>query len=131
MRRRDSKAVVSHPSDMPAPPRTVRRARDLCTRMSLPEVLLWQVMRRGQHGLRFRRQHPFGPYILDFYCAERRLAVEVDGYSHSVGDRPAHDERRDDWLNGQGVRVLRLPAETVLKDMDAVVRTIVAVAEME
>jgi very-short-patch-repair endonuclease len=50
--------------------------------------------RRGLAGLRFRRQHPIGPYILDFYCDEFRLAVEIDGQSHDHPDRIAHDQRR-------------------------------------
>ena len=47
--------------------------------MSLPEVLFWKVVRRNGVGLKFRRQHPFGPYILDFYCLELKFAVEIDG----------------------------------------------------
>ena len=61
-------------------------------------------------GFRFRRQHPIGPYILDFYCAEARLAVEIDGGSHDHPDQIGHDMRRDEWLAGKGVRTLRLPA---------------------
>lgn len=73
-----------------------------------------------------RRQHPVGPYVLDFYCARARLAVEVDGYAHSTADRPQRDERRDAWLAERGIATLRLPAELVLSDMDAAVRTIAA-----
>lgn len=109
---------------MPPRPLTLRRARDLRAHMSLPEVLLWQAVRRKQYEFRFRRQHPAGPYILDFFCAEAALAVEVDGCSHGTDDRPDHDKRRDDWLAKQGIRVLRLPAALVLSDMDAAVLTI-------
>lgn len=95
--------------------------------MSLPEALLWRAIRpRNFPEVRFRRQHPVGPYILDFYAHGHRLAVEVDGYSHSVGDQPIRDERRDDWLGRHGIRVLRLPAELVLSDMDAALATIQA-----
>ena len=95
--------------------------------MSLPEVLLWQELRRGGlDGLRLRRQHPMGPYILDFYCAEHRLAVEVDGEGHGYGHQPQHDARRDAWLASQDLRVLRIDARTVLKDMDVVLATILA-----
>jgi len=55
--------------------------------MSLPEVLLWQQLRKRDQGLRFRRQHPAGPYVLDFYCPSIKLAVEVDGEAHARGDR--------------------------------------------
>lgn len=96
--------------------------------MSLPEVLLWKQL-RGEvlAGLRFRRQRAVGPYILDFYCAEARLAVEVDGQGHGHEEQAAHDLRRDRWLAENGIRVLRLPANLVLKDMDAALRTIQAV----
>jgi very-short-patch-repair endonuclease len=74
--------------------------------------------------LHFRKQHPIGPYILDFYCDAAKLAVEVDGASHGAGDRPVRDERRDAWLAGQGIATLRLPASLILRDVDAALRTI-------
>ena len=86
---------------------------------------MWQVLRRrGLAGLRFRRQHPIGPYILDFYCDELRLAVEIDGGSHDHADRIAHDQRRTDWLNRQGVQVIRIAARDVVADMDGALGTI-------
>ncbi|HEY0104603.1 MAG TPA: endonuclease domain-containing protein [Rhizomicrobium sp.] len=94
--------------DLEARPRLRRK-------MSLPEILLWQAIRgRKLSGLLLRRQHPVGPYILDFYCAPARLAIEVDGASHET--RADHDARRDAWLAEQGMRVLRIPALDVLKD---------------
>jgi len=94
-----------------APKRTVARARDLRRAMTLPEVLLWQQIRaRRLDGIRFRRQHPIGPYILDFYCEDARLAVEVDGESHSQAEAVEHDNRRTEWLNARGISVLRIPA---------------------
>ena len=114
---------------MDAPKRTITRARELRGSMSLPEVLLWrQIRRRGLEGLRFRRQHPVGPYILDFYCEDARLAVEIDGQGHGYSEQAAHDKRRDAWLGRQGIQVLRLTARLVLKDMDAALATIVAAA---
>lgn len=106
---------------MDAPRQTVERARELRRKMTLPEILMWTALRgRRLAGLRFRRQHPIGPYILDFYCDDARLAVEIDGERHSESDRMVHDERRTAWLEAQGVRVLRIPARDVLADMDAV-----------
>jgi very-short-patch-repair endonuclease len=96
--------------------------------MSLPEVLLWNVLRRRTTGLRFRRQHPIGPYVLDFYCAAIGLAVEVDGDGHNMGDRPARDIQRDAWLATQGVRIVRVPAVEVLRDVEAAVATVLAAA---
>jgi very-short-patch-repair endonuclease len=72
----------------------------------------------------FRRQHPFPPYILDFYCRSASLAVEIDGQSHGMGDRPEHDVRRDQYLTEQGVRVLRYPAELVMRDPNGVAQAI-------
>jgi very-short-patch-repair endonuclease len=87
--------------------------------MSLPEILLWQDLRRGGLcGLQFRRQHPVGPYILDFYCALARLAVEVDGSGHQTPEQADHDQRRDAWLNQNGIRVLRVYAPDVLADRE-------------
>ncbi len=89
--------------------------------MSLPEVLLWQVLRkRLQAGARFRRQHPVGPYILDFYCDAIRLAIEVDGAAHHQPEQARHDARRTDWLNRRGVHVHRIPASAVLANLDGV-----------
>jgi very-short-patch-repair endonuclease len=97
--------------------------------MTLPEGLLWRALRPKPGGFKFRRQHPAGRYILDFFCAETRIAVEVDGTSHDMGDRPAHDAMRDDWLNRQGLQVIRVPAALVLEDIAAVVQHIVSVCE--
>lgn len=106
---------------MDAPRQTVDRARELRRKLTLPEVLMWTALRgRRLSGLRFRRQHPIGPYILDFYCDDARLAVEIDGERHSEPDRMLHDERRAAWLADQNVRVIRIPARDVLADMDAV-----------
>jgi very-short-patch-repair endonuclease len=89
---------------MDAPRTTKDRAKDLRRRMNLPEVLLWKAIKgRRLQGLHFRKQHPLGPYVLDFYCEAGRLAVEVDGASHSLGDRPQRDERRDAWLRAEGI----------------------------
>ncbi len=85
--------------------------------MSLPEVILWDCLRaRRLQGLRFRRQHPVGPYVLDFYCSEGKLAVEVDGVHHDLPGQMAHDVRRDAWLGERGIRVMRIAASDVLDE---------------
>jgi very-short-patch-repair endonuclease len=89
--------------------------------MSLPELLLWQVLRTRPGGLKFRHQHPFDRCTADFYCAAAKLVIEVDGDSHSMGNRPEQDAARDAWLRGQGYRVIRFDAVDVLKDLDSVV----------
>jgi very-short-patch-repair endonuclease len=94
--------------------------------MSLPEVLLWRELRKKPNGFQFRRQHPAGPYVLDFFCATTNLAIEVDGQAHDLGDRPKRDEKRDQWLGQQDVRVLRVPAVEVLQNLDGVIQLIMA-----
>jgi very-short-patch-repair endonuclease len=109
-----------------APPSTFAFARKLRRRMSLPEVLLWEELRRRPHGLKFRRQHPVGLYVADFFCAQAHLAIEVDGEGHGLGDQPERDERRDIFFRSRGIRTLRIPAREVLNDIAAVVEWIVA-----
>ena len=95
-----------------------KNARRLRRQLSLPEKLLWVRLRR--FDVRFRRQHPVGPYTLDFYCPALKLAIEVDGFSHDTGDRPQRDEVRTAWLKSQGIEVLRIPAKEVLADPDEI-----------
>ena len=103
---------------------TVIHARELRRTMTLPEGLLWQALRCRPGGLKFRRQHPFPPYVLDFYCPSASLVIEVDGSAHNMGDRPRHDARRDAWLREQGLRVLRFDAADVMRDPSSVVLAI-------
>ena len=105
---------------MYAPKLTVARARTLRRRMTLPEVTLWQALRGQKQGARFRRQHPVGPFILDFWCESARLAVEIDGQTHDHPDQARHDARRTEWLTTQGIRVWRVPARDVLSNLDGV-----------
>jgi very-short-patch-repair endonuclease len=95
-----------------------KNGRRMRRELSLPETLLWVRLRGAE--LRFRRQHPIGAYILDFYCPGARLAIEVDGAAHDMGDKPERDELRTQWLKGEGIEVLRIPAKEVLADPDAV-----------
>jgi very-short-patch-repair endonuclease len=96
--------------------------------MSVPEAYLWQVLRRRPAGLKFRRQYPFERYTADFYCAAAKLVVEVDGISHGMGDKPELDRERDASMREAGLRVLRLTADDVMKDVESVVTAIVLAA---
>ncbi|WP_292063343.1 endonuclease domain-containing protein [Brevundimonas sp. UBA7664] len=110
---------------MEAPPRTIARARQIRRRLTLPEVILWSALRgRRLGGARFRRQHPVGPYILDFYCVEARLAVEIDGRVHEHPDQLAHDQRRTEWLRLRGISVCRIAARDVLGNLEGVLISI-------
>jgi len=102
---------------MRAASKTVATARRLRRAMTLPEVILWTHLRHeALAGLRFRRQHPVGPYVLDFFCTEASLCVEVDGAAHDNPEIARHDERRDRWLTDRGIRVLRFAAADILDD---------------
>jgi len=93
--------------------------------MTPPEAALWLRLRLRQPDRpTFRRQHAVGHYILDFYCASLRLAIEIDGQIHETGDNPGHDARRTAWLNGQGIKVIRFPAADVLRDADEIAEAI-------
>ena len=101
----------------------IGRARTLRQTETPPEELLWLALRNGQiGGLKFRRQHPIGPYVVDFYCHAAKLVVEVDGMSHDEKLTP--DTRRTMDLEKEGLRVLRVTNEDVMHDLDAVAREI-------
>lgn len=73
------------------------------------ERRLWSILRRKNlSGFRFRRQHPIGPYIVDFFCASAKLVVELDGEQHAEESHRRTDERRRRWLEARGYRVLRI-----------------------
>lgn len=106
-----------------APAKIQQRACELRQEMTPAERRLWQALRGNAVGAHFRRQHAIGPYILDFYCAKARLAVEVDGDIHLL-QRPA-DAERTRWLEVEkGMRVIRFSNEAVLHDLEAVLEHI-------
>ncbi|GAB1235164.1 ATP-dependent RNA helicase HrpA [Ferrigenium sp. UT5] len=89
------------------------------------EQLLWKLLRDRQLlDAKFRRQHPLGAYILDFYCHEAKLAVELDGGQHAEDKQSQHDEKRSVWLNAQGITVLRFWNHDVLKNTEGVLQKI-------
>ncbi len=105
---------------------TTASARRLRREMTLPEVLLWQRLRRSPGGCKFRRQHPSGSYVLDFFCADARLAIEVDGQGHVGGQ--ANDARRDRWFADAGNETVRVAAAHVLRDPDGVAAAVLSAA---
>ncbi len=104
---------------------TVAKARKLRRSMTLPEVLLWRLMRLRPLGLKFRRQHGTDEFVLDFYCSDARLGIEVDGIAHDMGNRPDRDVARDAFFAGEGIATLRISATEVLRDVDAALEVIV------
>ena len=92
--------------------------------MTAAEATLWRALKgRSAGGWKFRRQQGIGPYVLDFYCPEAKLCIELDGSSHDY--RYEYDERRTAYLNEQGIRVIRFRNEQVFMCLEAVVKEIV------
>lgn len=101
-----------------------KRARDLRSNQTGAKNLLWAHLRNRQlNNLKFRRQHPIGNYIVDFYCVEAKVVVEIDGDTHL--DRLDYDRTRTEWLERQGPRVIRFSNMDVY-DNPAEVLTLIA-----
>jgi len=98
------------------------RARQLRRNSTDVEMKLWQKLRNRQLGVDFRRQHPAGPFVLDFYAPALRLAIECDGGQHAQAE--AKDRQRDAWLAERGVIVLRFWNSDVVENLSGVVETI-------
>jgi very-short-patch-repair endonuclease len=87
----------------------VRRARVLRSNMTKAEIILWSRLRSRQvNGYKFRRQQPILGYIVDFYCNDLKLIIEVDGEIHSLNEKPEYDLKRDNLLKANGYKILRL-----------------------
>ena len=100
-------------------------AREQRTYATQAESCLWSKLRNRQLcGFKFRRQHQFGNYIADFYCHEAQLVVECDGSIHETNESWQHDQTRDAYMVGQGLRVLRFTNQEVLNNTDAVLKEI-------
>jgi very-short-patch-repair endonuclease len=95
------------------------RARQLRRAMTPAEAALWKEL-RGWPAARFRRQHPLGRFVLDFYAPSVRLCVEVDGGIHEESDQHEHDEARSEALAAMRIQVIRFRNEEVLSDPGAV-----------
>ncbi|MHB9027530.1 MAG: endonuclease domain-containing protein [Candidatus Latescibacterota bacterium] len=106
-----------------SPDYVVELAREMRKDMTEAEKALWSRIRRQQvDGLRFRKQHPIGRYIVDFCCFDSRLIVEVDGGVHDK--RKEYDQNRDAFLAGGGYTVLRFPNDEVLQRIEKVIEAI-------
>ena len=91
--------------------------------------MLWHELRKRPGGHKFRRQHPAGGYVLDFYCAKARIDIEVDGWVHDNAAAAERDRARSAWLRSQGIAKTRIPAKRVLEDLESVVRRIVVICD--
>lgn len=82
------------------------------------EIILWSRLRNKQLGVKFRRQHSIGNYIADFYCSEKHLVIELDGYQHN--ERAEYDKQRTKYLNSLNVKVIRFWNNEVNKNLEGV-----------
>jgi very-short-patch-repair endonuclease len=106
-----------------------KRARRLRHEPTDVERKLWQKLRRDQlNGLNFRRQHPIGPYVLDFYCPSIGLAIEVDGGQHNLDQQKKRDEQRSRWLEANGVTLIRFWNNDVTGNLYGVLTEIARIA---
>jgi len=118
---------MNEPRRRNVPSPMTERARQLRSNSTGPERVLWGLLRGGRlEGLKFRRQYPVGPFVVDFYCHEAGLIVEVDGASHD--GRAAEDHGRSEFLASQGLRILRVGNDDVLDDPEAVAFAILRAA---
>ncbi len=106
---------------------SVTQARRLRRTATLPERLLRNRFKGSD--LRIRHQHPIGDFIVDFYCASAKVVIEIDGIAHDMGDNPARDAARDEWIEAQGYFVVRIAATEVLRDPDEVAEGILALCQ--
>jgi len=92
--------------------------------MPAPEVVLWSQIRGNKLGARFRRQVSIGRYIVDFYCAKKKLAIELDGDSHYTSDAQEYDKIRDEYINACGIKVIRYTNHDIMNNLKGVLTDI-------
>nr|WP_309691061.1 endonuclease domain-containing protein [Armatimonas sp.] len=113
-----------------ATPELVARARQLRREGTPAERILWEALRGRQlQGMRFRRQHPIETFILDFYCPQHKLVVEVDGGIHTEPTVRERDEERQRWIEAHGYEFLRFTNEEILHELPRVLAHIAAKRE--
>lgn len=110
---------------MPIPPALLQFARQMRKNQTNAEQFLWRLLRnRNFCGYKFRRQYPIGGYIIDFFCDEANLAIELDGGGHAGIAQQAYDEERSRTLSGAGIRIIRFWNNAVLNNTDNVLEKI-------
>ncbi|MBU1355060.1 MAG: endonuclease domain-containing protein [Candidatus Edwardsbacteria bacterium] len=94
------------------------------------EIILWRFLKKKQlNGLKFRRQHSIGGFIVDFYCPEKRLAIELDGDVHEVERQAGYDKARQKAIEALGIKILRFANEEVIENIEGVIKAIAAKAD--
>lgn len=103
----------------------VPRARSLRRKQTRAETIFWEAIRGKKYlGLKFTRQKPLYRYIVDFYCAELKLAIEIDGSSHYGSEKAAQDRFRTNYLKDRGIKIRRYTNEEVINDIDLVLENL-------
>ena len=116
------------PAPIPTP--LLEAARALRKSMTDAEQLMWHCLRQKQlGGFRFRRQHPFERFVLDFYCCEARLAVELDGGQHNEPDNIARDTERTAFLEQHGIQVIRFWNNELFQNLEGVLQSVYDAAQ--
>jgi very-short-patch-repair endonuclease len=105
---------------------SMRASRRLRRRLSPPEIKLWQILKGSPAGIRFRRQYAVGPYVADFYCPAAKLVIEVDGLVHDFFGPASRDDRRDEYIRGLGLKIIRIPASEIFADATSVADALIA-----
>lgn len=100
------------------------KAKNLRSRETNAEQVLWTKLCKKQLGAKFRRQHPINEFIVDFYCHSHRLAIEVDGKIHDTKENQEYDKSRTACLNEFKIEVLRFTNDEVLNDLETVLQKI-------
>lgn len=104
------------------PKHTKAKRKHLRNNMTKAEVILWSILKgRNLLDYKFRRQHGIGNYIVDFYCPELKVAIEVDGESHYTFDGVSHDQKRSNYLNDLGIQILRFTNPQIKQNVDGVI----------
>jgi len=103
--------------------------RMLRNNLTPQEIILWSRLRRKQLGYKFRRQHSMGNYVVDFYCKELQLVIELDGWQHKKEFSGEKEDRRTKFLESKGLYVLRFWNNEINNNIDSVVQEIIVVCE--
>ena len=105
----------------------VRRARVLRSNMTRAEIILWSRLRSKQiNGYKFRRQQPLLDYIVDFYCDDLKLIIEVDGEIQSLNEKPKYDLKRDNILKINGYHIIRLTNLEIETEINSTINKIIS-----
>ena len=100
---------------------TINRAKELRKNMTPEERKLWYAINYGKLGVKFRRQQPIGPYYVDFICQELKLVIELDGEQHVTDEALKYDNKRTDFIQSQGYKLIRISNGYIRKELNSVI----------